>query len=102
MNAASPSAPRGLTPRQKRFAWIAAGLAVLSVAVGLVLYALSSNIVFFFTPTQIAADEAPRGRTFRIGGLVEPGSLKREGIDVSFKVTDNAKAIPVVYRGTLP
>ena len=55
MNAASPSAPRGLTPRQKRFAWIAAGLAVLSVAVGLVLYALSSNIVFFFTPTQIAA-----------------------------------------------
>jgi cytochrome c-type biogenesis protein CcmE len=102
MNAASPSAPGGLTPRQKRFAWIAAGLAVLSVAVGLVLYALSSNIVFFFTPTQIAANEAPQGRTFRIGGLVEPGSLKREGIDVSFKVTDNAKAIPVVYRGTLP
>ena len=102
MNAASPSAPGGLTPRQQRFAWIAAGLAVLSVAVGLVLYALSSNIVFFFTPTQIAANEAPQGRTFRIGGLVEPGSLKREGIDVSFKVTDNAKAIPVVYRGTLP
>ena len=75
---------------------------MLSVAVGLVLYALSSNIVFFFTPTQIAANEAPQGRTFRIGGLVEPGSLKREGIDVSFKVTDNAKAIPVVYRGTLP
>jgi cytochrome c-type biogenesis protein CcmE len=102
MNAATPAAPRGMTPRQKRFAWIAAGLVVLAVAVGLVLYALSSNIVFFFTPTQVAKNEAPQGRAFRIGGLVEPGSLKREGIDVSFRVTDNARSIPVAYRGTLP
>jgi cytochrome c-type biogenesis protein CcmE len=78
------------------------GLAVLATAVGLVLYALSSNIVFFFTPTQIAAREAPQGRAFRVGGLVEPGSVQREGIDVRFRVTDNAKSIPVVYRGTLP
>jgi cytochrome c-type biogenesis protein CcmE len=102
MNAATPSAPRGLTPRQKRFAWIAAGLAVLATAVGLVLYALSSNIVFFFTPTQVSRNEAPQGRAFRVGGLVEPGSLQRQGIDVRFKVTDNVQAIPVVYRGTLP
>jgi cytochrome c-type biogenesis protein CcmE len=102
MNAASPPAPRRLTPRQKRLAWIAAGLAVLGTSVGLVLYALSSNIVFFFTPTQIAANEAPQGRAFRVGGLVEPDSVRREGIDVRFNVTDGAKAIPVVYRGTLP
>ncbi|MFM1988438.1 MAG: Heme chaperone CcmE [Pseudomonadota bacterium] len=102
MNAATPAAPRGLTSRQKRFAWIAVGLAVLSVAVGLVLYALRSNIVFFFTPTQIAKNEAPQGRAFRVGGLVEPGSLKRDGIDVAFRVTDGAKAIDVTYRGTLP
>jgi cytochrome c-type biogenesis protein CcmE len=102
MNAASPPAGRLMTPRQKRFAWIAVGLVVLATAIGLVLYALSSNIVFFFTPTQIAADEAPKGRAFRVGGLVESGSVKREGIDVRFNVTDGAKAIPVTYRGTLP
>jgi len=102
MNAASPPAPRGMTPRRKRLAWIAVGLAVLATAIGLVLYALSSNIVFFFTPTQVAKNEAPQGRAFRIGGLVEPGSVQREGLDVRFKVTDNAMAIPVVYRGTLP
>jgi cytochrome c-type biogenesis protein CcmE len=88
--------------RHKRLAWAVSGLAALSVAAGLVLYALSSNIVFFFTPTQIAADEAPRDKSFRVGGLVESGSVRRDGLDVSFKVTDNAKAIPVVYRGTLP
>jgi len=91
-----------MTPRRKRLAWIAVGLAVLATAIGLVLYALSSNIVFFFTPTQVAKNEAPQGRAFRIGGLVEPGSVQREGLDVRFKVTDNAMAIPVVYRGTLP
>lgn len=102
MNAAPAAAPRGMTPRHKRFAWIATGLAVLALAVGLVLYALGSNIVFFFTPTQVAKNEAPQGRAFRIGGLVEPESLKRDGIEVSFLVTDGAKAIPVAYRGTLP
>jgi cytochrome c-type biogenesis protein CcmE len=102
MNAASPPALSRLTPRRRRAAWIVAGLAALAVAVGLVLYALSSNIVFFFTPTQIAANEAPQGRAFRVGGLVEPDSVRREGIDVRFRVTDGAKTIPVVYRGTLP
>jgi len=93
---------RGLSPRQKRLAWIAAGLLVLATALGLVLYALSSNIVFFFTPTQIANGEAPKGKAFRVGGLVEPGSLQREGLQVRFKITDNARTIPVTYTGTLP
>jgi cytochrome c-type biogenesis protein CcmE len=83
-------------------AWIALGLAVLATAIGLVLYALSSNIVFFFTPTQVASGEAPQGRAFRVGGLVEPGSLQREGVQVRFKITDNAKTVPVTYTGTLP
>ena len=91
-----------MTPRRKRLTWIIAGLAALGVAVGLVLYALNSNIVFFYTPTQVANREAPEGRSFRIGGLVEPGSLQREGTRVSFRVTDNAQVIPVSYVGTLP
>ena len=91
-----------MTPRRKRLAWIVAGVAVLATAVWLVLYALSSNIVFFFTPSQVAAKEAPQGRAFRVGGLVEDGSVRRNGLDVSFRITDNARTIPVVYRGTLP
>ena len=91
-----------MTPRQKRLGWITGGIATLAVAVALVLYALQSNIVFFFTPTQVARDEAPKNRAFRIGGLVEPGSVKREGTNVRFVVTDNAKQIPVAYTGTLP
>jgi cytochrome c-type biogenesis protein CcmE len=89
-------------PRHKRIAWIALGLAALGVASALVLSAFNENLVFFFTPTQVAAHEAPVGRTFRIGGMVVPGSLKREGVEVRFVVTDTAKEIPVVYRGQLP
>ena len=58
--------------------------------------------MFFFTPTQVAAKEAPQGRLFRIGGMVEKGSVKRDGVEVRFVVTDTAKTIPVVYRGSLP
>jgi cytochrome c-type biogenesis protein CcmE len=59
-------------------------------------------MVFFYSPTQVAANEAPQGRSFRIGGLVEPGSLRRDGVQVHFTVTDNAKTIPVRYQGVLP
>ena len=83
-------------------AWIALGVAALGVATALVLAAFNKNLVFFFTPSQVAAHEAPLGRTFRIGGMVVPGSLKREGVEVRFVVTDTAKNIPVVYRGQLP
>ena len=91
-----------MKPRHKRFAWIGLGVVALGVAAALVLTAFNKNLVFFFTPSQVAAHEAPMGRTFRIGGMVVPGSLKREGVEVRFVVTDTAKNIPVVYRGQLP
>jgi cytochrome c-type biogenesis protein CcmE len=89
-------------PRHKRFAWIALGVVALGIATALVLMAFNRNLVFFFTPSQVAANEAPVGRTFRIGGMVVPGSLKRDGVEVRFVVTDTAKSMPVVYRGQLP
>ncbi len=93
-----------MKPRHKRFALIAAGVGALAIATALVLNAFRSNLVFFFTPTQIVAKEAPVGRTFRIGGMVESGSLRREadGLTVHFRVTDTAQTIPVVYKGILP
>jgi cytochrome c-type biogenesis protein CcmE len=93
-----------LKPRTRRFAWIAAGLAALGVAAALVLNAFQSNMVFFFTPSQVAAKEAPQGRAFRIGGMVETGSLVREPntLTVRFRVTDTAQTIPVTYTGLLP
>jgi cytochrome c-type biogenesis protein CcmE len=89
-------------PRHKRLVAIAAGIVALGIAATLVLSAFQKNLVFFFTPSQVAANEAPQGRTFRIGGMVEKGSVKREGVEVSFVVTDTAKTIPVVYKGALP
>ncbi len=93
-----------LKARHRRFAWIALGILVLGAAAALVLNAFRSNLVFFYTPTQVFSNEAPKDRSFRIGGLVEPGSLIRASgsVEVKFKVTDNAKAIPVVYQGILP
>jgi cytochrome c-type biogenesis protein CcmE len=90
--------------RHKRAALIVGGLAALGIAAALVLNAFQSNLVFFFTPTQVAAGEAPRDRTFRIGGLVETGSVTRaaDGLTVQFVVTDTAKQIPVAYTGILP
>ena len=93
-----------MKPRTRRALWIVGGLAALGIAAGLVLNAFQSNLVFFLTPTQVAANEAPRDRPFRIGGLVENGSVKREkdALTVRFNVTDTAKTIPVVYTGILP
>ena len=91
-----------MKPRHKRLAAIALGLAALGIATALVLTAFEQNLVFFFTPSQVAAKEAPEGRTFRIGGMVEKGSVRREGVQVRFMVTDTAKSIPVVYSGALP
>ncbi len=90
--------------RHKRIAVLTAGLAALGIAAALVLNAFQSNLVFFFSPTQVVANEAPRGKAFRIGGMVETGSIKREndGLTVHFRVTDTAQTIPVVYTGILP
>lgn len=93
-----------MKPRQKRFALIAVGVIALAGAATLVLTAFEDNMVFFFTPSQVAAREAPQGRTFRIGGMVEEGSLERgaDGTSVKFLVTDTVHKIPVTYTGALP
>jgi cytochrome c-type biogenesis protein CcmE len=93
-----------MKPRTRRALAIVAGLATLGVASALVLNAFQSNLVFFFSPSQIVAKEAPIERNFRIGGLVEEGSLKRDGqsLTVHFVVTDMAQRIPVSYTGMLP
>ncbi len=91
-----------MNTRQKRLAIILGGLAALGIAATLILNAFQSNLVFFFTPTQVAAGEAPKDRAFRIGGLVKEGSLVRQDVTVRFVVTDTAKEIPVSYKGILP
>lgn len=88
--------------RHKRLAIAAGALAVLGAAAALVLNAFNSNLVFFYSPTQVAAKEAPSGRTFRLGGLVEAGTVKRDGVKVRFMVTDTVKTIPVQFEGILP
>jgi len=93
-----------LKPRHRRIALIVAGVAGLALAATLVLQAFQQNLVFFFTPSQVAANEAPQGRAFRVGGMVEVGSVKRQpdGVTVHFVVTDTAKGIPVAFKGVLP
>jgi cytochrome c-type biogenesis protein CcmE len=85
-------------------ALIVGGVAALGIAAALVLNAFQSNLVFFFSPSEVFAQKAPVNKSFRVGGLVEEGSLKRQpdGLTVHFKVTDTARAIPVVYTGILP
>ena len=91
-----------MKPRQKRLAIVAGILAAVGVCAALVLNAFQSNLVFFYSPSQVASKEAPVGRTFRLGGLVQSGSLKRDGVVVNFEVTDTVKTIPVRYQGILP
>jgi cytochrome c-type biogenesis protein CcmE len=93
-----------MKPRHRKLALIVLVVAAIGIAVALVLNAFNSNLVFFFSPTQVANGEAPTTRAFRIGGLVEEGSIKRQadGLTVSFVVTDTAKSIPVSYTGILP
>ena len=93
-----------MTPRAKRLTLAAIVLGGAGVAVALVLNAFNSNLVFFYSPSDVAAHKAPQARTFRIGGLVEEGSVRRQadGVTVRFVVTDTARTIPVEYRGILP
>ena len=91
-----------MKPRHKRLI-LAGGLLAGVVAIAaLVFNAFQSNLVFFYSPSQVAAHEAPESRTFRLGGLVQEGSVKRDGVKVSFIVTDTVKAVPVSYEGILP
>ena len=93
-----------MTRRQQRLLLLTASLAALAVAAWLILSAFQKNLVFFFTPSQVVAGEAPRNKSFRMGGMVEQDSLRREddGITVSFVVTDLSQRLPVRYRGILP
>ena len=90
--------------RHKRAMFIVVGLAGIGAVAALVLNALQSNINHFFSPTEVVANQAPQDRTFRLGGLVEAGSVQREddGLTVHFNVTDNAEIVPVTYTGILP
>ena len=93
-----------MKPRHRRLLAIVLALAGVGIATALILNAFRSNLVFFFSPTEVAQGKAPTDRVFRIGGLVENGSVKREpdGLTVSFVITDTAKSIPVTYKGILP
>lgn len=92
-----------MTRKQKRLALIGSALAVLGVAVGLVLFALRDNVVFFYGPSEMVQKHVGAGVRLRIGGLVEQGSLVRlEGKSVTFNVTDGAEKVPVAYTGLLP
>ncbi len=91
-----------MKPRHRRLAWVAGGLIALSVAATLVLNAFNRNLVFFFTPSQVIAKEAPIAHTFRIGGMVLENSLHRDGTQVRFVVTDKVHEVTVQYTGILP
>lgn len=90
--------------QKKRLGLIAGGLIICGAAAVLVFNAFEENLVFFFSPSQVAAHEAPEGRAFRIGGFVQEGSVQRQkdGVTVRFDVTDTAHTVPVTYKGSLP
>jgi cytochrome c-type biogenesis protein CcmE len=91
-----------MKPRHKRLAIVAGIVCAVGIVIALVLNAFQSNLVFFYSPTQVEAHEAPPNRSFRLGGLVEKGTLKRDGVHVNFIVTDTSKSVPVQYEGILP
>ncbi len=91
-----------MKPRHKRAALIVGALAAIGIAAYFVLNAFQSNLVFFFTPSQVESGEAPKNRTFRVGGMVKTGSVQRDNLTVSFVVTDTLKEVPVTYTGILP
>jgi cytochrome c-type biogenesis protein CcmE len=93
-----------MKPRHQRLIAVTAGVALIAIAAALVLNAFRGNVVFFFSPSEVATHQAPQKGNFRLGGMVEKGSLKRsaDGLTVQFVVTDTDKSIPVVYKGMLP
>ena len=91
-----------MTRKQRRLALIGTAVGVLGMALGLVLYAMRDNIVFFHAPADVAAKGVQPGTRFRLGGLVKEGSVRRDGQLITFEVTDAQKALPVRYQGILP
>lgn len=88
-----------MNAKTKKIALIGAAVAIVGVGATLALQAFNENLVFFFSPSQVAANKAPQGRTFRLGGVVEPGSVMRmaDGVTVTFKISDTAQLVPVQY-----
>jgi cytochrome c-type biogenesis protein CcmE len=102
-NGAASNDWANMTRRQRRLTMIGGSLAVLAVALALVLNALRDSIVFFSTPSMVAEKQFGAGKRFRLGGLVENGSLVRgDNLAVSFKVSDGSATLPVAYKGILP
>ncbi|MEG1768500.1 MAG: cytochrome c maturation protein CcmE [Comamonas sp.] len=93
-----------MKPRQRRLLWVLAGVVLVATAVTLVLRALDANVMFFYSPSQVRAGQAPQGAAFRLGGLVEAGSVQRAagGVQVQFVVTDQVQSVAVQYQGLLP
>ncbi|TFG83652.1 MAG: cytochrome c maturation protein CcmE [Chromatiales bacterium] len=93
-----------MTPRRQRMIVVGLVLAGVAVAVGLSLRAFQENLLYFYTPTQVLAGEPPEGKRFRLGGLVEKGSVRREpgALEVRFDVVDNQERMTVAYAGVLP
>lgn len=88
--------------RHQRLILAAGAVLMVGAIVALVLTSFQSNLVFFYTPSQIVQHEAPVSRTFRLGGLVQEGTVKRDGVKVRFLVTDTSRSVPVEYEGILP
>lgn len=91
-----------MTRKQRRLYFVLAGMSVLALAVALVLSSFQDSLVFFRSPSDLVENPMPAGRNFRLGGLVEQGSVRKEGVRVSFTVTDLNETVPVVYEGLLP
>jgi len=93
-----------MTPRQKRMATVAAILVGVGIATAFALQAFQKNLLYYYSPTQIHAGEAPDSRSIRVGGLVETGSVQREpgSLEVRFTLTDFANNVGVSYTGVLP
>ena len=91
-----------MTPKRKRLVIVASVVAAAGIAATLVLNALQDSIVFFFSPSDLAARDVAAGQTIRLGGLVAEGSVEKTGASVRFVVTDTAAQVPVVYSGLLP
>jgi cytochrome c-type biogenesis protein CcmE len=91
-----------MTRKQRRLTLIGTAVAVLGLALGLVLYAMRDNIVFFHAPADVAAKAVQPGTRFRLGGLVKEGSIRRDGQLITFEVADAEKSLPVRYQGILP
>lgn len=91
-----------MKPRHRRALFILGGVAVLAIAATLGLRAFQDNLVFFFTPSQVTQGQAPKGRAFRVGGMLKVGTVKKTGIVTEFVVTDTAQEVTVTYSGILP